>query len=296
MMRIKTWATVALTLISFTVSADKPVHVVLLAGQSNMAGSGSYMALSETDQARAVAASSQVRISRNGSPAVPLSYETSQYQLEKRGFAEIFGPELFLGITLTEANPEQDYLFVKVSQGGTALYGAWNPEWAAEKADAVETKEFKKKLKLYEKHLRAIHENLAGLEAQDRNYEIIGMVWMQGENDAAQEVSARSYEQNLKKLIAGYRTTYNVPDMPFVCGQINSRYGDFDEGPSLVRQAFVDVAEADKHVEVIRTVPEPPWTDFPKHDDQVHYNAEGQKRLGTAMAQALLKFTEQRSL
>ncbi|MDF7824836.1 sialate O-acetylesterase [Pontiellaceae bacterium B12227] len=269
--------------------ASKPIHIVFLAGQSNMAGSGSYMALSEADQARAMAASSRVWLSRKGGPALPLSYETSQYQLEKRGFAEIFGPELFIGITLAEANPEQEYLLIKYTQGGTALYGAWNPEWSAEKADAVETKAFKKTLKLYSLHHAAIHKELNRLKAEGREYRIVGMAWMQGENDAAQEISARSYEANLKKLIQGYRTEFQTLDMPFVAGQINSNYGAFPEGPAMVRKAFIDVDEADENTGVIQTNPHAPWTDYPKHDDQVHYNHEGLKRLGTDMGNVLLE-------
>ena len=128
-----------------------------------------------------------------------------------------------------------------------------------------------------------IGKELARLHAEGKPYRIIGMAWMQGENDAANELSARSYKANLKKLIAAYRADFNRPDMPFVAGQINSLYGDFPEGPAMVRQAFVDVAQADPRVAVIKTKPQPPWDDFPKHDDQVHYNHEGQKRLGTAM-------------
>jgi hypothetical protein len=267
--------------------AEQPVHVVLLGGQSNMEGAGNYNALSDKDQLRAEAIADRVLISRNGGDPEPLSFHLSEYQKDKRGFAECFGPELFIGITLAEQNPNQHYLLIKRAQGGTALYGAWNPEWTAEKADAVETKAFKKTLKLYSLHLAAIQENLAKLN----DYKIIGMAWMQGENDAAKEVSARSYEANLKKLVAGYRAEFMVPEMPFVCGQINSHYGNFSEGPEMVRQAFVAVAASDPNVATIKTKADAPWTDFPKHDDQVHYNHEGQKRLGTAMGKALLKLS-----
>lgn len=267
------------------------VHVVLLGGQSNMAGAGNYDALSDLYKARIRAVSSRVLLSQNGEPAAPLAPLSSSYQLKKRGFSNCFGPEMFMALTLAEKNPEQEYLFIKTSQGGTALYGAWNPEWSAEKAAAVETQDFKKTLKLYSNHLAAIRENLARLDAQDKEYKIMGMAWMQGENDAAKEISASSYEANLTKLINGYRTELNVPDLPFVCGQINSNYGDYPDGPDRVRQAFMTVAGRVDHVAVIRTKPQPPWTDFPKHEDQVHYNAEGQKRLGTAMANALLELS-----
>lgn len=252
-----------------------------------MAGAGNYNALSDADKARIKAVSSCVLLSRNGEAPIPLTYTISKGHLKKNGYAESFGPEMFIGVTLAEANPEQEYLFIKYSMGGTSLYGAWNPEWTQEKAQAVEKGEAKQARKLYSEHIAAIKENLTALEKAGKSYEIIGMVWMQGENDAAREISARSYEANLTTLIASYRAEFNVPEMPVVCGQINSAYGSFPEGPDMVRTAFVDVADSDPNVAVIRTMKERPPMDFPKVDG-AHYNQEGQKRLGTAMGQALL--------
>ncbi|MDZ8117360.1 sialate O-acetylesterase [Pontiella agarivorans] len=273
--------------------AGGPVQVLFLGGQSNMGGHGNYDALSENDRSRIEAVAPRVMLSRNGGAATPLAPLESEYELKKRGFIHCFGPEMFIGLTLAEKNPDQDFLLIKIAQGGTALYGAWNPEWSEEKAKAIEVGTRKQQMKLYQQHISVIKENLAQLKAQGRKYNLIGMVWMQGENDAAKEISSRSYKSNLKKLIAGYRSTFNQPDMPFVAGQINSRYGDFEEGPAMVRQAFIDVANDDARVKVIRTVPQPPWSDFPKHEDQVHYNAIGQKRLGLAMADALLALQQE---
>lgn len=277
---------VVLPCVSF---AQRPVHVVLLAGQSNMAGAGNYNDLSEADRDRVKVASSRVMLSFNGKDAIPLTYTVSK----GRDYREKFGPEMFIGVTLAEANPQQEYLLVKTSQGGTALYGAWNPEWSQEQSEAVEKGERKQKMELYSDHVNAIRENLQTLEDSGKSFEIIGMAWMQGENDAAHEVAARSYQRNLKKLIAAYRTEFNVPHLPFVCGQINSNYGDFPEGPDMVRAAFVTVAHADPNVDVIRTMKERPPTDFPKVDG-AHYNAQGQKRLGTAMANSLMEMMKSR--
>ncbi len=290
------------------------VHVILLAGQSNMAGKGSFSELSAEDQKRVEAVAPRVMLSINGKPAQPLGVEqtkprktkaapTDSSAKKKEGATDAasakaqnkvpvpldrFGPEMFIAVTLAEANPERNYLLVKYSMGGTALYGAWNPQWSLEKSKAVEKTERKQNAKLYQQHVDAINENLSKLKSQGRQYKIIGVAWMQGENDAALEVSAISYEANLKKLVAAYRSDFELPELPFVCGQINSQYGTFDAGPDTVRAAFVAVAEADPRVEVIRTMKERPPTDFPKVDG-AHYNAEGQKRLGTAMGRALMK-------
>lgn len=268
------------------------VQVILFGGQSNMEGAGNYNDLDSLLKERIKKIAPRVMYSNDGKAPQALSFYFSQYQKDKRGFGECFGPELLVGLTLAEMHPDQEYLFVKTSHGGTALYGAWNPEWTKEKAMAVETGEFKQGLKLYSTHLLSIKDNLKRLTDAGKNYEIVGMFWMQGENDAAHEVSARSYKVNLTKLINAYRTELEVMDMPFIMGQINSSYGKFKEGPEMVRKAMIDVSETMKNVAVIKTSMDKSWSDFPKHTDNVHYNAEGQKRLGIAFALKLSEYTK----
>lgn len=265
------------------------VHVILLAGQSNMAGAGNFNELSKKTKKRIQKAGKRIKVSYSGKSATPLSYFIKADPKNKYGFNEAFGPELFLGLELAKKNPKQEYLFIKRAHGGTALHGAWNPDWSAEKAQAVEKKGPKQALKLYDSHLNDIKKNLETLEEAGKTYEIIGLLWMQGENDAAKEVAALNYEENLKNLISHYRQAFNLPEMPFVMGQINSSYGRFKDGPAVVRQAMVDVAEADNKVEVIRTSMDRSWSDFPKHTDNVHYNTEGQLRLGKTFANRLMK-------
>jgi len=168
------------------------------------------------------------------------------------------------------------------------LYGAWNPNWTAEKARAVE-KPKKQNIQLYSKHLEDIHQNLSLLKEQNKTYKIVGLAWMQGENDAAKEISATSYKENLKTLINSYRSEFNVKEMPFIIGQINSRYGKFREkGPEMVRTFMAEVANEDRDVAIVKTSMDRTWSDYPKHSDNVHYNTEGQKRLGIAFAERLI--------
>jgi len=266
------------------------VQVILFGGQSNMEGAGNYNELDSLTKERIKKIAPKVLYSNDGKAPQPLSFYFSQYQKDRRGFGECFGPELLVGLTLAEMHPDQEYLFVKTSHGGTALYGAWNPEWTKEKSIEVESGEFKQGLKLYSNHLIAIKENLKRLTVAGKNYEIVGMFWMQGENDAAKEVSARNYELNLTKLVGAYRTDLDVKDLPFIMGQINSNYGKFKEGPEMVRQAMINVTEKMKNVAVIKTSMDKSWSDFPKHTDNVHYNTEGQKRLGVAFAMKLNEY------
>lgn len=277
----------AILLFTLSCNTQEPIKVILLAGQSNMAGCGNYDALSTEQKERIEKASEHVTLISDGVKQ-NLPYCYSKYQEDKRGYGNVFGPELFIGVTLAEKYPKQKFLLIKRAQGGTSLYGAWSPEWDVEKSRQVE-KGFKQDLKLVEEHCASIDKELSALDTKKQAYEIIGMAWMQGENDAAKEISARTYKKNLTEFIAFYRQRYNIPNMPFVMGQINSRYGRFAEGPAMVRLAFVDVANSDDNCTVLLTTTDTTWNDYPKTQDNVHYNHIGQMRLGKKMAEELIR-------
>lgn len=270
-----------------TVEKNADISIVLLAGQSNMAGAGNYDELDDAIKKRIEDVSNRVSLVSNGKKIAPLSYFKNK-PTEKYNFTKRFGPELMLGLTLGEKYPNKKFLLIKRSQGGTALYGAWNPNWTAEKAKAVE-KSKKQNVKLYPQHLEDIHQNLRLLKEQGKTYKIIGLAWMQGENDAAREISATTYKENLKVLVDSYRSEFNVKELPFIIGQINSNYGKFRNiGSKMVRSFMEEVANEDKNARIIKTSMDRSWSDFPKHTDNVHYNAEGQKRLGIAFAERLI--------
>lgn len=277
------------TLITFSQESfleSNDVQVVLLAGQSNMAGGGNYDELDDETKKRVEKAAQNVSLSFNGKPAKPLSYYVNK-PTEKYNFTKRFGPELLLGVSLAEQYPMQEFLLIKRSQGGTALYGAWNPNWDAEKSIAIEKGKFKQSLKLYELHISDIKRNLEILESQNKTYNIFGLAWMQGENDAILWEAAKSYKNNLGELVYSYRKDLNVSEMPFVLGQTNSRYG-VENGAKTVREQMIKFANQDYYSKLIETTTDIEWNDFPKHFDNVHYNTEGQKRLGVAFFEGFL--------
>ncbi|GAA4237800.1 hypothetical protein GCM10022291_25790 [Postechiella marina] len=279
-----------LFLVLFSFGQEKDVQVILLAGQSNMAGAGNYEDLDVATLKRINAVSNRVKFSFNGALPLPLSY-TKNKPSKKYNFKKRFGPEIFIGLTLAEKYPNKTFLLIKRSQGGTSLYGAWNPEWDAEKAKLLEKGSFKQNLKLYSLHMEDIKSNLKRLESQGKTYNISGLAWMQGENDAIHEASVKSYKNNLCKLIDAYRIDLNVSKLPMVLGQINSRYG-IEGGADRVRQAMVKFVNQDYYTSLIKTSKDTAWLDYPKHKDNVHYNTEGQKRLGLAFANRLINFIE----
>jgi hypothetical protein len=271
---------------SFSSLAQNPVNIILMAGQSNMAGAGHYGALSPSIIERINRIKSRVSISTNGEIPIPIGFTLSPHHLKKYGFAETFGPELFMALTLAEANPTQSYLFVKTASGGTSLYGAWNPNWTAEKAKASE-KPHKQKLKLFEQHIIQVNQQLEELTLKNTPYKILALGWLQGENDAAREMRAVNYQHNLEALFSAYRQNLNQPNLPIIVGQINSTYGNFTQGPALVRNAQKDVTLNDPNSYLVATSTNPKWMDYPKHPDNVHYNTAGQINLGKAFGNIL---------
>lgn len=265
-------------------SDQTPVRVILMAGQSNMEGAGNFDELSAPDLVKLAATSKRITISYNGKAPRPVSYTLSAFKLEKYGFERSFGPEVSLAISLSELYPEDEFMFVKTTRGGTSLYGAWSPNWTAEKALAVEKGPQKQTTSYYALHMQHVENAMAHLNALGKDYEISAVLWLQGENDAGKKLPALSYGENLNALIAQFRSDMDSPELPFVMGQINSTYGRFKTGPEIVRKAMVDVAGVDNNTRVVLTSTSRDWDDFPKHSDNVHYNTVGQMRWGRAFA------------
>jgi hypothetical protein len=269
-----------------TAQNNADIQVVLLAGQSNMAGAGNFDELESAIIERIQKVSNRVSIVFNGKLIETLSYYDNKPS-EKNNYTKRFGPELLMGLILAENNSTKKYLLIKRSQGGTALYGAWNPNWTSEKATAIE-KGNKQEVKLFSMHIEDIQQQLAILKSEEKTYKIIGLAWMQGENDATIMEAATSYASNLEVLVTKYRTIFNEEKMPFVLGQINSRYG-VKEGAKIVRTQMESFVKSTDFTALIKTSTNEDWLDYPKHDDNVHYNTEGQVKLGTAFAIELLK-------
>lgn len=266
-------------LISSSVFSQEEIQVVLLSGQSNMAGRGVSEELDAAFIKRVQDVSDRVFISTSDvekSKPVPLS------SLKKS-----FGPELMVGVTLAEANPKKHYLLIKKAVGGTSLYGAWNTEWTLEKAMLAERGKVRQSLQLYKQHITNIKRTLNKLKKQGKKYKILGVLWMQGESDTNKEITATSYKENLQKLISGYRKEFDKK-LPFIIGQVNVLPRKYKIGPEQVRNAMLAVANSDSNISIVKTSIDKSWSDYPKHKDNLHYNTEGQKRMGIAFAEKLL--------
>ena len=91
---------------------NNEVQVVLLAGQSNMAGAGNYDDLEDAIKKRIDKVADRVFVSQSNIAQTPLSYYNNKPS-RKYAFTKRFGPELILGLTLAEKYPKKEFLLIK---------------------------------------------------------------------------------------------------------------------------------------------------------------------------------------
>lgn len=267
-------------------------RVYLLGGQSNMAGHGDADDLtgslagyaaprSDIQIWRSYADEGGVIGSTNG--WIPLAPEYGDFYPLRNdptwGSRDpSFGPEVSFGAAIKQAYPNDDIYLIKHAWGATSLAGAWDPDgyvnWNPTNSVGVHHQD---SFGVQYYHFRTtVAAALADLDANSVDYEIAGMLWMQGESDAINAGRDAAYQANLTAFIADMRSHYDQ-DLPFIIGRINPVWGGEN---SLTRAAQQYVAENTDGVE---------WFDtdgMSRHGNNtnVHYDTLGQIQLGEAFA------------
>ena len=201
----------------------------------------------------------------------PWGFVKQKFRIEK-----CFGPELFFGLELVKNHPKQDYLFIKRSQGGTSLYGAWNPNWSDEKASFFNEQD---KPKLYKDFINLVDAELAKLKPD--SYEIVGMLWVQGETDSNTSngpVAADTYQENLENLINSVRGHYDIADLPFLMLGVGSK--KVQNAMVKVSNKLTNVTFIERSQDVNKSNYTPIYTHKWKGKPVGHYNYEGMKKIG----------------
>jgi hypothetical protein len=265
--------------------STQKTKVFLLAGQSNMDGRGDASKLSEAEMKLLANASQKIHFIYKGTVGEgnaiqykgaldftnPWSFVKQKFRIEK-----CFGPELFFGVELVKNYPKQDYLFIKRSQGGTSLYGAWNPNWSFEKASFFNEQN---KPKLYQDFIDLVDAELAELHPD--SYEIVGMLWVQGETDSNTSngsVAANTYHLNLENLINSVRGHYDIPDLPFLILGVGSK--KVQKAMVQVSNKLTNVSYIERSQDVNRSNYTPIYTHKWNGKPVGHYNYEGMKKMG----------------
>jgi len=251
-------------------SEDK-INVFILAGQSNMAGAANASNLTKLDIKDLENAQRNISFVNNGNKSIPLNVTTPPaWKRKKFQLDSCFGPEIFFGIELSKKHPNKKFLFIKRSQGGTSLYGCWNPNWTKEKAQYIGELN---KPKLFYELINDVDRELSKYDKSD--YQIMGMLWVQGESDSSQKwgpLPSESYADNLTNLIKSSRLKFKSSQMQFMIMQV---------GSEKIGEAMKQVSKQLKNVTFIAQNKDISSYNFlPRLQDNIHYNYFGMKKIG----------------
>ncbi len=243
-------------------SHSKIAEVFILAGQSNMKGGGKMSELFEKYK----------KISPNF-----LFFEKGQFisPFEK----EKFGPEIGVAHFLNEVYPKKTIVLCKVAKTGSNLYWDWNA------ANVYDSYYHRPCGELYVRLIHMISQLRSQLQKDGFSVSFSAMLWMQGESDSCQELTARSYETNLSMFIKEIRRTTGVPRLPFIIGQISSGIQKSDKFKILhahnkkIREHQSSICRNHSNVFMI------PTDDLSLENDLLHYDTPGQLELGKRFAE-----------
>jgi hypothetical protein len=254
------WCVLTALLVCFLVSPlrgeQKPVRVIIMAGQSNMDGRGYEDDLPIP-----------LRMPQNDI----LFYWKDSWTRLQPGSTDAprhpvrFGPEITFGRAIADRWPSEQVAIIKHSEGGTSVAVDWKPKTGPQ----------------YQKLIQKVNKATQDLASEGKAYKIIGMIWLQGEKDARDQTHAAEYEHNLASFIAAVRQDVHNPDLPFVFGLISPPPVPDYPYRELVQKAQTRVAQSVRATRIVKT------DDLPLFD-VAHYTGKAQIELGRRFAQALL--------
>jgi len=233
-------------------------HIFLLMGQSNMSGCGD---LEPGDEKSVPGVVKIPTIAKGGH-----TWEAAAHPLHNRLPSDRFGLGLPFAIQYQKSHPGVTVGLIPLAWGGASIndLNKGTPTYA----DAVAKAKWAAK---------------AGV--------IKGMLWHQGESDTQTDSAADTYEKNLDTLVRDLRADLDLPNLPFVCGELADFYGT---GPD--HKAPDRVARIAKVQKILENLPQRvPLTacvstkNLRSADEHmVHFDRASYIELGKRYAEALL--------
>ncbi len=222
-------ASALLVILTSTIqAADKPIKVFILAGQSNMVGSGFVKA----DPKRNGGKGSLEALVKDPTTADKYKHLKGKdgawavrddvwiHYLDRKGPLTVgygpaedrIGPELGFGHVVGDAFDEP-VLLIKLAWGGKSLAKDFRPP-----SSGGETGPYYKELLTRSKdvlgNLKTLFPELAG-----RGYVLAGFGWHQGWNDRVNQSFNDEYEKNMANFIRDIRKDLGVKNLPFVIAE-----------------------------------------------------------------------------
>ena len=265
--------------------ADTDAKVIVIAGQSNAAGTTFNSYLQKNGSAE------QYAKYQNGFPNVKIYFtcgsgsngvshtnvveEFVEVKIGQGYVSYTFGPELALAAYLAENYPDEQFYIIKYAIGGTAMDIQWNA-LDANKRQCLDELEAK------------IDSGLALLEAEGLNPEILAFIWMQGEGDANPASRTAPYYNYQKALIGELRERYADyavdGDVPFIDTEISN--DGFWAASYMINDAKNDIAEESGRNYIIDTNYYGLTTRY-ENNDLAHYDSTSMILLGQLYAKKI---------
>ena len=209
-------------------AADKPVKVFILAGQSNMAGTGFVKADPKRNGGKgsleylvkdsATADKFKHLVGKDGKWVVRDDVWIHYFDRKGKltvGFAgngDQIGPELGFGHVVGDALDEP-VLLIKLAWGGKSLAKDFRPPSSGGEVGSY-----------YKEIIQRTKEILGSLEKEfpelkGHGHELAGFGWHQGWNDRVNQAFNDEYEKNLANFIRDIRKDLGVKNLPFVIAE-----------------------------------------------------------------------------
>jgi hypothetical protein len=193
----------------------KKFHIFLLMGQSNMAG---YGELEPGDEKPVPGVVAIPTVSKADSSKGDFQWQPAAHPLHNRLPSDRFGLGLPFAIAYRKTHPGVTVGLIPVAYGGAAInsLNKGTPVYQ----DAIEKAEWAKSQGV-----------------------IAGVLWHQGESDTELPAQAEAYQKKLDTLVQDLRADLNLPDLPFVAGQLGDFYGTGPEHNAPDRIARIEVVQ-----------------------------------------------------
>ena len=228
---------------------SQPMHIFLLAGQSNMAGRGELSKIDRTPHPRVFAL--------NENDEWVIATEPIHFDKPKvRGT----GPGLAFAKEIAKQNPEIRIGLVPTAVGGSGIQ-TWTAGGYHEKTGLYPWDDAVRRL---------------GVAMQSG--ELKAILWHQGEADSSPE-RAPLYEARLHDLIRRFRDVASDEQLPFIIGQLG-QFKEWSDGRQLVNAVHENVPA---QIERTGFVSSDGLTDI---GDGTHFDAPSARELGRRYADA----------
>lgn len=203
-----------------------------------------------------------------------------------------FGIELSFAKKLQELYPNEKIAIIKYSRGGTSIdslaagrFGSWEADYGGSNG-----------INQYDHFLNTLKGALSAndIDSDGKEDYLVpyGIIWMQGESDAAYtEEIANRYYFNLKRLMDLLKASLHNDDLPVIIGKISDSWDDDDgkvwEYGELVQYAQEKYVKTNKKAAIVRS------TRYYKYSDPWHYNSDGYIDLGKKIAEAIYRLNKE---